>query len=171
MPAMRVLTALFRAAERSSMDKILVIDDDPAIHRLLRKTFESSGFEFASARDGSSALESFRAVAPRVVILELHLPGMSGSDLCREIRSRSSRVPILMLSSASDEFNKVLLLELGADDYVTKPFSPRELLARVRAALRRLNQVTPPNDVITFDDVVVNFLRMELLRAGKNVPL
>jgi DNA-binding response OmpR family regulator len=76
-----------------------------------------------------------------------------------------------MLSSASDEFNKVLLLELGADDYVTKPFSPRELLARVRAALRRLNQVTPPNDVITFDDVVVNFLRMELLRAGKNVPL
>ena len=153
------------------MDKILVIDDDPAIHRLLRKTFESSGFEFASARDGSSALGIFRTVAPRVVILELYLPDMSGSDLCREIRSRSSRVPILMLSSASDEFNKVLLLELGADDYVTKPFSPRELLARVRAALRRLNQVTPPNDVITFDDIVVNFLRMELLRSGKGVPL
>ncbi len=98
------------------MDKILVIDDDPAVHGVLRKTFETSGFEFASARDGSGALEIFRAAGPRVVILELHSPSMSGSDLCREIRNGSTTVPILVLSSASDEFDKVLLLELGADD-------------------------------------------------------
>jgi two-component system, OmpR family, alkaline phosphatase synthesis response regulator PhoP len=153
------------------MDRVLVIDDDPAIHRVLRKTFESSGFELAAARDGHAALDVFRAEAPRVVILELRLPGMSGPDLCREIRSRSSTVPILVLSSASDEFDKVLLLELGADDYITKPFSPRELLARVRAALRRVNQAPPPTEVFAFDDVVVNFLSMELFRAGKNVPV
>jgi DNA-binding response OmpR family regulator len=153
------------------MDKVLVIDDDPAIHRVLRKIFESSGFEFAAVRDGTMALNIFRAEAPRVVILELRLPGMSGPDLCREIRSRSSTVPILVLSSASDEFDKVLLLELGADDYITKPFSPRELLARVRAALRRVNHVPAPSEVFTFDDVVVNFLSMELFRAGKSVPV
>jgi DNA-binding response OmpR family regulator len=153
------------------MDKVLVVDDDPAVHSVLRKTFESSGFDFAAARDGSSALDMFRAAAPRAVILELRLPGMSGPDLCREIRSRSATVPILVLSSASDEFDKVLLLELGADDYITKPFSPRELLARVRAVLRRLNQAPTQQDVFTFDDVVVNFLSMELFRAGKSVPV
>lgn len=153
------------------MDKVLVIDDDPVIQRVLRKTFERSGFEFSAARDASSALDIFRASAPRVVILELRLPGMSGPDLCREIRNRSSTVPILVLSSANNELDKVLLLELGADDYITKPFSPRELLARVRAALRRLNQVPKPREVIAFDDVVVNFLSMELFRAGKSVPV
>lgn len=153
------------------MDKVLVVDDDPAIHRVLRKTFESSGFEFASARDGSSALDMFRAAAPRAVILELRLPGMSGPDLCRELRSRSATVPILVLSSACDEVDKILLLELGADDYITKPFSPRELLARLRAALRRLNQAPTQSEVFTFDDVVVNFVSMELFRAGKSVPV
>jgi DNA-binding response OmpR family regulator len=153
------------------MDKVLVIDDDPAIHRVLRETFASSGFDFVTARDGARAMDIFCTSAPSVVILELRLPGISGSDLCREIRTKSSRVPILVLSSASDEFDKVLLLELGADDYITKPFSPRELLARVRASLRRLNQVPSPTDVFIFDDVVVNFLSMELFRAGKVVSL
>jgi DNA-binding response OmpR family regulator len=117
------------------------------------------------------AMETFRNTTPRVVILDLRLPGKSGQDLCREIKHESSNVPILVLSAASDVLDKVLLLELGADDYVTKPFSPRELLARVRAAVRRLNQVNDKVEVFGFDDVEVNFSRMELHRAGQLVPL
>jgi two-component system alkaline phosphatase synthesis response regulator PhoP len=122
------------------MDKILVIDNDSAVHRILRKTLGSSGFRVAIATDGNSAMEMFDAETPRIVILEPRIPGFAGQDLCREIRRRSETIPILVLSTAKAEVDKVLLLELGADDYVTKPFSPRELLARVRAAMRRLNQ-------------------------------
>src|SRR5208337_4469830 len=122
------------------MEKILVIEDDLAVQRALRRTFESSGFEVTIAPDGALAMDVFRATLPRVVVLDLRLPGKSGQDICREIKREASSVPILVLSAASDVLDKVLLLELGADDYVTKPFSPRELLARVRAALRRLNQ-------------------------------
>jgi DNA-binding response OmpR family regulator len=153
------------------MDKILVIEDDPAVQRALRRTFESAGFEVAIAQDGAVAMEVFRATLPRVVILDLRLPGKTGQDLCREIKHESSGVPILVLSAASDVLDKVLLLELGADDYVTKPFSPRELLARVRAALRRLNQISDKADVFSFDDVEVNFSKMELFRNGQLVPL
>ncbi len=113
----------------------------------------------------------FRSTMPRIVILDLRLPGKSGQDLCREIKQECSNVPILVLSAASDVLDKVLLLELGADDYVTKPFSPRELLARVRAAFRRLNQSSDKIEVFGFDDVEVNFSRMELHRAGQLVPL
>ena len=122
------------------MEKILVIEDDLAVQRALRRTFESAGFEVSIAPDGGVAMDVFRATMPRIVILDLRLPGKSGQDLCREIKQECSSVPILVLSAASDVLDKVLLLELGADDYVTKPFSPRELLARVRAAVRRLNQ-------------------------------
>ena len=124
------------------MEKILVIEDDAAVQRALRRTFESAGFDVAIASDGAMAMETFRATMPRIVILDLRLPGKSGQDLCREIKQEASSVPILVLSAASDVLDKVLLLELGADDYVTKPFSPRELLARVRAAVRRLNQAS-----------------------------
>jgi DNA-binding response OmpR family regulator len=105
------------------------------------------------------------------VILDLRLPGRPGQDICREIKRVASTVPILVLSAASDVVDKVLLLELGADDYVTKPFSPRELLARVRASIRRLNQAPDKGDTFSFDDVEVNFTRMELSKAGKLVPL
>jgi DNA-binding response OmpR family regulator len=99
------------------------------------------------------------------------LPGRSGQDICREIKRQSPTVPILVLSAASDIVDKVLLLELGADDYVTKPFSPRELLARVRAAVRRLNQSPEKREIYSFDDVEVNFTKMELSKAGKLVPM
>src|SRR5580698_9483298 len=121
------------------MEKILVIEDDQAVQRALRRTFESAGFDVSIASDGTTAMETFRTTTPRVVILDLRLPGRSGQDICREIKRLAATVPILVLSAASDVVDKVLLLELGADDYVTKPFSPRELLARVRAAIRRLN--------------------------------
>ena len=139
------------------MEKILVIEDDLAVQRALRRTFESAGFDVSIAPDGAVAMDIFRATTPRIVILDLRLPGKSGQDLCREIKTESSNVPILVLSAASDVLDKVLLLELGADDYVTKPFSPRELLARVRAAVRRLNQSTDKVEIFGFDDVEVNF--------------
>jgi two-component system, OmpR family, alkaline phosphatase synthesis response regulator PhoP len=153
------------------MEKILVIEDDLAVQRALRRTFESAGFEVSIAPDGGVAMDVFRTTMPRIVILDLRLPGKSGQDLCREIKQECSNVPILVLSAASDVLDKVLLLELGADDYVTKPFSPRELLARVRAAVRRLNQSSDKVEVFGFDDVEVNFSRMELHRAGLLVAL
>jgi DNA-binding response OmpR family regulator len=155
------------------MDKILVIDNDSAVHRILRKTLGSSGFRVAIATDGNSAMEMFDAETPRIVILEPRIPGFAGQDLCREIRRRSETIPILVLSTAKAEVDKVLLLELGADDYVTKPFSPRELLARVRAAMRRLNQEedTPANTTFSFGDIQVNFLSMEVSRDGVAVKL
>ena len=153
------------------MEKILVIEDDLAVQRALRRTFESAGFDVVIAPDGGVAMDVFRNTMPRIVILDLRLPGKSGQDLCREIKQECSNVPILVLSAASDVLDKVLLLELGADDYVTKPFSPRELLARVRAAFRRLNQATDKVEVFGFDDVEVNFSRMELHRSGQLVPL
>jgi DNA-binding response OmpR family regulator len=154
-----------------TMDKILVIEDDLAVQRALRRTFESAGFEVSVAPDGAGAMEIFRATMPRIVILDLRLPGKSGQDLCREIKHEFSNVLILVLSAASDVLDKVLLLEIGADDYVTKPFSPRELLARVRAAMRRLNQASDKSETFSFDDVEVNFSKMELLRDGHSVAL
>jgi DNA-binding response OmpR family regulator len=101
------------------MEKILVIEDDLAVQRALRRTFETAGFDVSIAPDGATAMETFRSSIPRVVILDLRLPGKSGQDLCREIKQECSSVPILVLSAASDVLDKVLLLELGADDYVT----------------------------------------------------
>ena len=153
------------------MENILLIDNDPAVIRVLRPTFAGSGFEVFSAPSRSKALEVFRTTVFRAVILELCLPGESGPDLYQDIRKRIADIPILVLSSAKDELDKILLLELGADDYITKPFSPRELLARVRVAIRRLNLTSMPRDVFAFDDVVVNFQSMELFKSGRNIPV
>ncbi len=153
------------------MERILVIEDDVAVQKALRRTFESAGFEVTISSDGATAMQSFTATSPQVVLLDLRLPGKSGQDLCREIKKDSPNVPILVLSAATDVVDKVLLLEMGADDYVTKPFSPRELLARIRVSLRRLSQGIEKNEVYSFDDIEVNFGKMELQRAGKPVPL
>lgn len=152
------------------MEKILVIEDDLAVQRVLRRALESAGFNVMIAADGAVAMDVFRATLPRLVVLDLRLPGKSGQDLCREIKQEASTVPILVLSAASDILDKVLLLELGADDYLTKPFSPRELVARVRATLRRLNQASVKAEIFSFDDVEVNFTTMELHREGQLVP-
>src|SRR5205823_4813721 len=119
---------------------------------------------------GKSALESFRASAPSAVVLDLRLPAMSGRDVCREIKQQSPGLPIIVVSATSDVSDKVLLLELGADDYVTKPFSPRELLARVRAALRRTVR-TPSGEVISFSSISIDFTKMEVVREGQPVVL
>ena len=152
------------------MERILVVEDDRAVQKALRRLFESEGFAVEISADGKSALEAFRNTAPAAIVLDLRLPAMSGRDVCREIKGQSPTLPIIVLSAASDVSDKVLLLELGADDYVTKPFSPRELLARVRAALRRTTR-TPSGEMIAFDGISVDFSKMEVIRDGQPVGL
>ena len=157
-------------AAATSTDRILVVEDDPAVQRALRRLFEAEGYGVQTAADGQSAVEMFSASPPSAVVLDLRLPGLSGRDVCSEFKRHSPTVPIIVLSAASDVSDKVLLLELGADDYVTKPFSPRELLARVRAALRRTAK-PPATPQFTFDDIHVDFTKMEVVREGKPITL
>lgn len=154
----------------TTMERILVVEDDRAVQRALRRLFETEGFAVEISSDGKSALEAFRTTAPAAIVLDLRLPAMSGRDVCREIKQQSPSLPIIVLSATSDVSDKVLLLELGADDYVTKPFSPRELLARVRAALRR-NLRTGTGEVVAFDGISVDFTKMEVIREGEPVGL
>ena len=116
----------------ASMERILVIEDDHAVQKALKRLFEGEGFGVDIASSGTAGMELFRASKPAALVLDLRLPGMSGQDVCREIKQVSPGLPVVVLSAKSDVMDKVLLLEMGADDYVTKPFSPRELLARVR---------------------------------------
>jgi DNA-binding response OmpR family regulator len=155
---------------RLLMQKILLIEDDRRIHKTLKLLFESEGYSLEVALDGPSGLEAFRSTKPSVVILDLKLPKMSGRDVLREIRKEAASQPVIILSAVSDELDKVLLLELGADDYVTKPFSPKELLARVRAVARRADR-TLPAECYSFGDIVVDFAKMEVTRDGKPVAL
>jgi DNA-binding response OmpR family regulator len=150
--------------------RILVVEDDPSVQKALKRLFETEGFTVEIKSDGKSGLESFQASAPSAIILDLRLPKLSGRDLCKEIKALAPTMPIVVLSAASDVSDKVLLLELGADDYVTKPFSPRELLARVRAALRHTAR-TPGVNVISFDGISADFRKMEVTRDGKPVVL
>ena len=154
----------------NAMERILVVEDDHAVQKALKRLFETEGFEIEISADGRSALEAFRRSAPAAIVLDLRLPLVSGRDVCREIKQQAPSVPIIVLSAASDVSDKVLLLELGADDYVTKPFSPRELLARVRAALRRTTR-TGTGDVVTFAGISVDFTKMEVNRNGEIVVL
>jgi len=150
--------------------RILVVEDDPAVQKALRRLFETEGYAVETQSDGRSALDSFQASAPAAVVLDLRLPKVSGRDVCKELKAMAPTLPIVVLSAASDVSDKVLLLELGADDYVTKPFSPRELLARVRAALRHTAR-TPDVQVVSFDGISADFKKMEIRRDGQVVVL
>jgi len=152
------------------MERILVIEDDRAVQKALRRLFEAEGFSVEIASSGTAGLELFRAAQPSALVLDLRLPGVSGQDVCREVKQLAPAIPVVVLSAKSDVMDKVLLLEMGADDYVTKPFSPRELLARVRSAMRRTVRAVP-SDVASFGDVRVDFAKMELVRNGRLVQL
>lgn len=149
---------------------ILVIEDDLGIQKVLNRLFVTEGFQVKSAVDGKEAHEAMKGTAPEVVILDLMLPGASGKDLCKSLKQVFPNVPVIVLSAIADVTDKVLLLELGADDYVTKPFSPRELLARVQAAIRRLTGPRPVKSY-SFGSVSVDFLKMEATRDGVPVSL
>lgn len=151
-------------------ERILVVEDDHAVQKALRRLFEAEGYAVQIAPDGNTAVETFRTGPPSAVVLDLRLPGLSGREVCREFKQSSPAVPIIVLSATSDVSDKVLLLELGADDYVTKPFSPRELLARVRAALRRTIRPTA-TEKYSFADIFIDFTKMEVIRDSKPLAL
>lgn len=152
------------------LGRILVVEDDPSVQKALKRLFETEGYTVEVQANGQSALESFQSSPPAVIILDLRLPKLSGSDLCKVVKAQAPQLPIVVLSATSDVSDKVLLLELGADDYVTKPFSPRELLARVRAALRHTSR-TASVSTVSFDGISVDFRKMEVQRDGKVVVL
>ena len=152
------------------MERILIIEADGVFRKTLRQLFSSEGYEVDVAPDAVSGLEMLRQSAPAAVILDLQHPGSSGYDLCRRIAKSIPGLPLVILSASSDVANKVLLLEMGADDYVTIPFNPMELIARLRALIRRATRVSPES-VYVFDDVMVDFSKTEITRGGKKITV
>jgi two-component system response regulator MtrA len=148
--------------------RVLVVDDDPALAEMLGIVLRTEGFEPSFVADGDRALAAFRATRPDLVLLDLMLPGTDGIDVCRQIRAESG-TPIVMLTARGDTVDVVLGLESGADDYIVKPFKPKELVARMRARLRR-NDV-PTNDVVEIGDLVIDAAGHVVSRAGAAIPL
>src|SRR3954447_12235758 len=177
MNTMSTYSSALAKVEPVPMDSVLVIEDSRSMQRAIQRLFAAESFDVQVASDGVSALDAFRQKTPTAVILDLKLPGISGRDLCREFKSLAPVVPIVVVSANSDVDDKVLLLELGADDYVTKPFSPKELLARVRRAIRRVQQqassASSPEAVtrFRFSDVTVDFDSMEVLRGAVKIQV
>jgi len=152
------------------MKTILVVDDEPKIVELARDYLEHAGFAVVSASDGPGALTRARGDHPDLIVLDLGLPRIDGLDVARALR-RDSNVPIVILSGRSDESDKLVGLELGADDYVTKPFSPKELVARVRAVLRRVERPATASDTIRVADVSLDIPRMRVRAGTREVEL
>ena len=151
--------------------RVLVIDDEPPIRKLLRTGLSTQGYEITDATNGRTALEALAREEPDLVILDLGLPDMEGHDLLRMIRERHERVPIVVLSSRDDERGKVHALDLGADDYVTKPFGMNELLARMRAALRHRLQEQGERPVFRTGELSVDLVRRLVTRGERDVKL
>src|SRR5579872_1182277 len=148
---------------------ILVVEDEPRIVQLVRDYLEHGGFTVLTASDGHAALRTARTGRPDLVVLDLGLPGLDGLDVARSLR-REGEVPIIMLTARADESDKLVGLELGADDYLTKPFSPKELVARVRAVLRRAEGLRAPSDLIRVGpDVELDVARMEARVGGRRI--
>ncbi len=151
------------------MTRILVVEDEPGIAMALEDDFRSEGYEVEVIGDGEAASSRAREQPFDVIVLDLMLPRKDGFEVCRELRRAGVRTPVIMLTAKTQEAEKVLGLELGADDYVTKPYSPRELRARVKAVLRRANAEGP--EIYRFGDVEVDFARCEVRRAGHSLDV
>jgi DNA-binding response OmpR family regulator len=166
-------------SKEGSVDTILVVEDSRPMQRTLQRLFEADGLRVQIASDGIAGLESFRKQTPNVVVLDLKLPRLPGKEVCRAFKAHAAGVPIVVLSANCEVEDKVLLLELGADDYVTKPFSPRELLARVRRAMRRgvpaaaeaatatVANAPVAHELLAFGDTKIDFTSMVVTRSGK----
>lgn len=151
-------------------ETILVVDDEPKIVKLARDYLEQSGFRVVSAEDGKMALAAVRHERPDLVVLDLNLPVMDGLDVCRALR-RESDVPVIMLTARVEEADRLIGLELGADDYITKPFSPRELVARVRAVLRRVQGDVHRPGLVRAGDLEIDLEGHQVTRGGEPVHL
>jgi DNA-binding response OmpR family regulator len=151
------------------MQTILVIDDDESLRNSIATMLEQGGFRALSAGDGKSGFEKAVTLKPDLILVDLCLPGMSGAEICKQVRASHLSTPIIVLSAAADELDKVLLLEFGADDYIVKPFGTRELLARIRAVLRRSSQDT--HKVVRFSDNQIDFERRVVTRNGDEIKL
>lgn len=148
--------------------KILVVDDDPAISEMLTIVLEAEGFEPTAVMDGTEAVDTAQRIQPDLILLDLMLPGMNGVDICRAIR-QDSTVPIVMLTAKTDTVDVVLGLESGADDYITKPFKPKELVARIRARLRRTDEA--PSEIIEVGDLTIDVPEHTVKRGDEEIPL
>lgn len=155
------------------MKKLLVVDDEPSILTLLKFNLEQSGFEVLTAENGNDALEIAVTEDLTLIVLDLMLPGMDGMDVCKTLRQEKINTPILMLTAKDDEFDKILGLELGADDYMTKPFSPREVVARVKAILRRTNlvQAEAKDEVIKIGELEIHPDKYMVMFKGEQLVL
>ena len=154
-----------------SRQTILIIEDEPMIVRGLRNAFEHNGFAVLAAGDGETGLELAASHSPALIILDVMLPRMSGMDVCRQLRGRGVHTPIIMLTARGEESDRVYGLEVGADDYVTKPFSIRELVARARAVLRRGAATAAPRDRVQVGSVVVDFKQYAVIKDDQREAL
>jgi len=151
------------------MAKILIVEDEPNMVTGLRDNFEFEGYQVISAPDGAAGLDRALHESPDLVILDVMMPRMSGLDVCKQLKSKKPAIPIIMLTARGQEVDKVVGLELGADDYVTKPFSIRELLARVKAVLRRAGTSVRAEEKFAFGEVEVNLRSCQVSRKGKSM--
>lgn len=153
------------------MKKILIIEDDKSILTGLTDNLEIEGYKVLSEMDGEKGLNRAIAEKPDLILLDVNLPSKNGFEICKELRQNNINIPIIMLTARIEEVDKVLGLELGADDYVTKPFSIRELMARIKAILRRRNDIEQDFDEYTFEDVKLNFKNMDANKSGNKIDL
>jgi DNA-binding response OmpR family regulator len=159
------------AQSQAARTQILVIEDDPQMQKVLQRLFREQGYGVTVCGDGQAGLDAFHSGKPSAVVLDLVLPNIFGRDLCKIMKAEQPGVPVIVVSAISEVADKVLLLELGADDYVTKPFSPRELMARVQAALRRPRAQPAATATYSFGECEIDFAKMSARRAGVPVTL
>jgi len=154
-------------------DTILIVDDEQDVLDLLAYNLQKAGYKTVAARDGAAALQKARDLMPSLILLDLMLPQMSGTEVCKQLKSnpKTAHIPIIMLTAKAQEVDRVLGLELGAEDYVVKPFSPREVLLRIKTALRRTKGETPPVELLKAGDLLVDKAKHEVAIKGKPLEL
>lgn len=152
------------------MTRVLVVDDEKNIVELLKFNLEKEGYEVLVAYDGIKAVEVAKEERPDLILLDLMLPGQSGLEVCRILR-KETKVPIIMATAKGEEIDKILGLEIGADDYVTKPFSPREVIARIKAVMRRVQPKVEEKEELTFKDMKINLVKHEVKIKGQEIEL